>query len=354
MYTKVSFHKKRTLQKKLKLKNKLSQALVVIVFFLLGILLFWYIYKDYDFTDILTKIQTDFEYSWIWIATFAGILSHFIRAVRWRMLIMSLGYNPSISNSFAAVMVMYFANLVVPRSGEAVRCGIISKYEKVPFTKLLGTVVIERVIDLLVLMGLTFMVIIFEFDVILKFVDKNPEVKNKLIVLNAYKYYFIFTWVLGLVLLYLFKFQLRNTFLFKKIHSFSSGVVEGFKTIKKLEHKKTFWLHTFFIWILYFFLIYLCFFSFQPTKHLSALSGFTTLVMSSYGMATPIQGGVGAWHFMVTETLSIYGIDKELHGKIFALVAHGLITLSLLVAGTFAFISLPIINRKIKKRILKM
>ncbi len=271
--------------------------------------------------------------------------------MRWRMLIKQMGYDIRPINSFLAVMVNYIANLAVPRLGEVSRCGVIKQYEKVPFTQSFGTVIAERAIDLIMLFILFLVVFAAESPVILEFLQTNPEVSDK------FKFIFespMFIGIvaasgIGLILAFLVLRKRINHFkIYIKIKEFILNLLTGIKSVWQLEKKWLFILHTVFIWSMYFVMTYICFFAFDFTTGFSPLKGLTVFVLASFGMVAPVQGGIGAWHFMVTRTLLIFGVAIEPDGNAFALVVHGAQTLMLVLVGAMAIIALPLVNRKTK------
>ena len=143
-----------------------------------SVLLFWLVYRDQDWNVLLNVFRQDVDYTWIGIACVLGVASHISRAMRWQLLTASMGYKIRFWNSFMGVMIGYFANLAIPRMGELTRCGVVSKYEKVPFSYLLGTVVTERVIDMMILLVLTFVIVVTQFKVIVDFLNANQEIKE--------------------------------------------------------------------------------------------------------------------------------------------------------------------------------
>ncbi len=279
-----------------------------------------------------------------------GLLSHFSRAMRWNLLIEPLGYRPKVLNTFFAVMVMYLANLAFPRFGEVSRVGILKKYEKIPFRKLLGTVIIERTSDFFMTFIFLGIVLLTQLDVIIEFFRKNPELSKKLDNLPSVTSLIIIGIVFIIILLALFvlikKYFSKNIF-FLKIADFLKQIIEGVKTIKNMEKKYAFIAHTIFIWIMYFMMLYIVFYTYESMSQLTILMGLTVMVMGSFGMIAPVQGGIGAWHFMTIETLIIYGINTS-EAKIFALIMHGSMTLMLIVAGFLSLIALPIYNKNRK------
>ena len=129
-----------------------KQVIKFFAFLLVTVFLFWLVYRDQNFDDLMKVLRDDVDYTWIWVAIVFGLLSHVSRSLRWQMLTKSMGYRISFMNSFMGVMIGYFANMAIPRMGEFTRCGVVSEYENVPFSKLLGTVVTERVFDMIMLL----------------------------------------------------------------------------------------------------------------------------------------------------------------------------------------------------------
>ena len=263
------------------------------------------------------------------------------------MLIRPLGFNPKITNTFFSVMILYATNLIIPRGGEITRCTVLSRYEKIPFGKLVGTVVIERTTDTLILLVLVFVTVFLQFGVFRQFIENNPEFGQN--------FGFVFTlwfWVIafiagigGLFTIWKLRNVLKKIKIVAKLFELLYNFFEGIKSIKKLESPWVFIGHSLFIYLMYFLMMYVVFFSYQPTQHIGPLAGLTSFIMGGLAMLMPVQGGIGAWHFMVIETLSIYGLDK-LHAKDFALIAHTSMNLMILIIGGISFILLPFYNRK--------
>lgn len=326
----------------------------IIKFFLfLGVsaFLFWLVFRDQDWGELLKVLREDVDYTWVAVAAVMGIASHVSRAMRWQLLTASMGYRIRFWNSFMGVMIGYFANLAIPRMGEFTRCGVVGKYENVPFSKLLGTVVTERVIDLIILLSFTAVALVTQFRQVGIFLDDNPEIREKL------NHTLHSSWMLavvvgGVVLAVLcWKFFLRNR-LQGRIRSFAQGLKEGVLAVKHVERRGLFVAHSLFIWLMYFLMFYVSFFCFEFTSHLSMLVGLTIFVLSSFGMVAPVQGGVGAWHFMVIAALMIYlphTPDIGNLAKAFALLTHSSMTLLYIVVGVICVIALPLYNRDFLK-----
>ena len=322
------------------------------LFLAVSAFLFWLVYRDQNWDELLTVLKEDVNYFWIGVACVMGIASHVSRALRWQLLTASMGYRISFGNSFMGVMIGYFANMAIPRMGEFTRCGVVSKYENVPFSKLLGTVVTERVFDMIMLLLLTLVVVVSQFKQVGIFLDNNEEIKQKLYTMFHSPWTYVVLGVLSVGVADFFWFVRKGTF-FTRLHHFLSGMKEGLLTVKDVKHKWLFIGHTIFIWLMYFLMLYVCFFCFQFTSHLGPMVGLTVFVLSSYGMVAPVQGGVGAWHFMVIAALMIYlphTPNIESMAKTFALLTHGTMTLLYIVVGVICVILLPLYNNAAGKQ----
>lgn len=330
------------------MKKKILKTAQYLAFFVLGILLFWWVYRDMDMQKFKQQLPS-VSLWWLVVSFVFSILSHISRAIRWNMLIRPLGYNPRTINSFLSVLVMYLTNFIIPRAGELARCTVLGRYEKIPFTKLVGTVVIERTTDLLAMIVFAIGIILLQWPIFSKFLSQNPDVNAKLgSLFSVVHVIFAFLLLIGCIILVLaFRKKIKQTAFFQRISHLYYNFTEGIKAIGKLEHKWRYIGHTVFIYLMWLMALYVVFLSYPPTKHLSILTGMATFVMGGLAMVAPIQAGMGAWHFMVYQTLFIYGIDKEF-GKDFALIAHTTTNLFLLIIGVIALMILPVINRNLK------
>jgi glycosyltransferase 2 family protein len=317
--------------------------------------LFWYLYRDQNI-DLLISGLNKVDYYWIVLSVLIYILSHLIRALRWRILVKPLGYSPSLANSFFSVMSTYLANYALPRLGEVTRPTIIKKYENIPFPQTFGTIVTERIIDLLVLFILTFIVIITQFPIISQFLSENPETSNKMMFIGKLLLVFFFASVALIIVFWkFFRKKLQSNFLYKKIADLTKKFLEGLKTVFKLDQNFLFIFYSLLIWALYYFGLYVSFLAFDFTKDINLVNTMTVFVIGSYGMVAPSQGGLGTWHIMTSKALVIIGIAgatislQNQNAEFFALVHHGAQTLMVLLVGSISIILLPVVNRKNKK-----
>lgn len=326
------------------MKKVVIKTIRFLAFFALGIFIFWLIYKDQDIERIKSVLKNEVNYFWVVLALFIGLLSHISRTVRWGLMIEPIGHKPRFINTFLAVMVGYLMNMAFPRMGEVTRCGVLSRYEKISFTKLFGTVVAERLVDMVSLLILLGIVIAAQFGKMLSFVHENPEIEEKLI--SVFTSPFLFAAVFLLIILFVvFRKAFKHTLIFKKLSEILKNFKEGFISIRSIKRKGWFYFHSALIWTLYYLMLYVTFFAFDFTSGLNPIAGLTTFVIASFGMVAPVQGGIGAWHFMATEALLLYGVPRE-NGVIFAFVSHTSTTSMIIIIGLISLLVLPFINRR--------
>jgi uncharacterized protein (TIRG00374 family) len=326
------------------LKKVIIKTIQFLAFFVLGAFIFWLIYKDQDIERIKTVLKNEVNYFWVVLALFIGLLSHISRTLRWGLMIEPISHKPRVINTFLAVMVGYLMNMAFPRMGEVARCGVLSRYEKISFTKLFGTVVAERLVDMVSLLILLCIVIVSQFGKMLGFLHQNPEIKQKLLAVVSSPYLLAGV-VLLFFLFFLFRKKFKNTLVFRKLIGILKNFKEGFISIKSIKRKGWFIFHSVFIWTLYYLMLYVTFFAFGFTNHLNPIAGLTTFVLASFGMVAPVQGGIGAWHFMAIEALLLYGVARE-NGVIFAFVSHTSTTGMIIILGIISLLVLPFINRR--------
>lgn len=334
--------------------KKILNVVKYLAFFGVGVLVFWWVYKD-EPMDKYKAAFKDLNYFWIIVSILFSILSQVSRAMRWNMLIRPLGYRPKLYNSYLSVLILYFVNLLLPRAGEVFRCTILSRYEKIPFAKLAGTVFVERLADVITLMILAVVIFLSQLGVFVSFFNTHPELQEN--VRNIFSLRNILIAV-GILVLFGIAFLLFNRYyqrnhadsgnsFIKRLKLLKQHFMEGIQSIAKLENRWLFIGHTLFIFLMWLFMLYVIFKAYPSTQHLSLEVGMITFLMGGLAMLMPVQGGIGPWHFMVYETLFIYGIDKA-DGKVFALIAHACTNLIYLFLGLAALLIIPIINSRRK------
>lgn len=328
-------------------KKVLNTSFKVLIPLLFGGLLLWYLYKDLDIADIWTTVKVGVRYDIILLSLVFGLLANVIRGLRWELLIDSIGEKARRANIINAVLGNYALNLVLPRVGEIWRCGVITKYDKIPFTKLFGTLLIDRVCDTLTVGLITLLIFIFNFPFFKSFFARNPEL------MDGFSQMFNSIWIYATVIILavlvwlVFKYMSKFT-LVQKAKAMLKNIWVGLESILLLKYKGRFILQTIGIWGCYFLYFYITFYAFDFTRDLGIGVGLIAFIMSSIGVAVPVQGGIGAWHFMVIATLMIFNVNEN-DAAAFAFVVHTVQTVWAGLCGLVAIIALPIMNKDKKE-----
>jgi len=331
------------------LNRRILDVFKIVFFLALGAFFIWLFMHNLT-QEEKKEIYTSFigaNYWWIGLSLIFGILSHVSRSVRWQILLEPMGYNPGIKNAFFAVMIGYFANLALPRLGEVTRCGILSKYEKIPFQKSFGTVVTERGLDLISLV-LAFLINFFiHIDKLSLFKEteffKNVNTKYNQIENPGYMYIITGLFIVAIaVLLYKSRHRISHTKFYKKLKEIINGFWEGIKSLTKI--KKPFWFifHSIFIWIMYLLMTWVVFNSLPETRDLGLDAGLAVLVFASLGIIV-VQGGIGIYPWIVAEILALFYIPETKGYAMGWLLWTGQ-TLMVIIAGILSMTLLPIIN----------
>lgn len=289
------------------------------------------------------------NYFWILVSFVFAFLSHISRTLRWMILLEPMGYIPRKKNAFLALMIGYFANLALPRLGEITRCGILTKYEKIPMQKSFGTVVTERALDLIML-GLIFIFSFFvhinklklfkESALYLNISEKYSKIENP----NTIFYAIIVIAVIVVFLFLKFRHRISHFKIYIKIKNIYFGFLEGLKSLATI--KKPFWFifHTIFIWLMYLSMTWIIFFCLPETSHLNLGVGLAVLVFGSIAIVL-VQGGIGIYPWIVAEILVLFAIPSTTGYALGWLLWTGQ-TVMVIITGLISMILLPIINNK--------
>ncbi len=326
-------------------KQIFRKTIQIILPLALGLVLLWVLYRDQDWDKMMADIKTA-DYRILLFSLIFGLFANTVRGVRWGMLIDSLGQRVKRKNTVCAVLGNYAINLAIPfRAGEIWRCGIIAKYEKVPFSKLLGTLFVDRIMDTFMVGLITLSLCVFNLSFFRNFFAENPPaVIETLYTIISSVWTYIIIIVLALLVWFVFT-KMKHLHFIQKASSLISNVWEGIKSLWKIEHKMRFIIQTILIWGGYFLYFYTTFFAFDFTKDLGIVIGLLAFAMSSIGVAAPVQGGIGVWHFMVIFTLVTFGVN-DTDAKTFAFVVFAIQNAWMVLTGLFAIVALPILNRE--------
>lgn len=327
-----------------------KNILIYTSLFMVGLVLFWLQYRHSNW-EAIKQGWLETNYFWIVISVLLGLLSHYSRAIRWKMLIKPLGYDPKVNNIFLSILVMYFTNLIIPRGGEVARCTVLAKYEKIPASKLIGTMIVERIADTLTMIGLAVIIFIINIGVLQEFFKVHPQLgENFTKLLSLTNILLGITVVVLIIVIFFLLKPFKNSKFSERINKIKRELKEGIKSILMLENRWYFIGHTLFIFLMWLMMLYVIFLAYPPTNHLTIWIAMFTFMMSGLAMLAPVQAGIGAWHFMVIESLVLFGIERS-NGQTFALIAHSTTSLIYLLLGGIALILLPVFNpvKKVKE-----
>lgn len=324
--------------------KQFKKILQIVIPLALAALLFWWVYRDMDFSKLGKVFREGINYEWFILSAALSVLSVVVRGLRWHQLVEPVCPGGRRKIIILSIFVSYAANMLLPRAGEVARCGILKKSDGLSFTKTLGTVITERVFDMLCLLLIAVVTVLMQMGFFRNFFMENPASLEKLIHLITSPIIWGSLFVV-IVLSFVLRNRIRHLKFYERINGFVMKLWEGMKSITTLKHPFLFVFWSLSIWSIYFLMFYIAkyFFSFDvPLGVLAMLSGF---VMGSFGVVAPVQGGIGAYHFMVIYTLMFYGIAESDAG-IFALVIHGLQTVISLLCGLIAYIWIQLLDKR--------
>jgi len=329
----------------LNLKRSLTQALKFIAFLIAGIALLWLAFRKVNFSELIIRLS-EARYEWLILSIIFASLAYVSRARRWVLLVNPLGYKPGFRNTFYAIMIGYLANIALPRLGEVIRCIALGRKEKIPASQLFGTVVIERTVDVISCLLIMIVMLLVKGSMLGSFLMENVynPLREKIILLFGSTLVF---WIallvlmfVSLYLIYRFRNNLRKIRFFDKLFNVLKGIITGLKTIMTLERKKEFLFHTLFIWTNYAIMTWVVFFSLKSTSSLDFADGIFILILGSISTLVPVQGGIGAFHFIISRGLNvIYGISLE-DGLAYAVLSHESQLIFSAILGFIAFYAL--------------
>lgn len=327
--------------------NKAKSLLTISISLVFAVVFMWLALRGLEFDKILESVSKA-NYFWIIAASAFGLLAYWLRAVRWNLLLEPLGHQISNSNSLWTISFGYLMNLTIPRSGELARSTALFGVEKVPVDKSFGTIILERVIDLVCMLIFLGFTLAFKYDAILAFYTQSGFKFNPNIFIA-----FILIFTLGTFLFFKFKKHfLKYGFIAKIIH-FIDGIFMGLTSIFKLKQKTKFILYTIGIWMSYYFAAYLVCFALPETSHFSPADGLFIIVVGTLGMIVPASGGIGAFHFALKLGIGalFLSLGKSFEegteiGLSYAFLSH---TMQLVIMLIMGLISIPILAKAREK-----
>ena len=325
-------------------RKKIFKKLLQVVFpLLLGTFILVWVYRDFNFQRVGEVLTGQMNYGWIALSLVFGVFANLFRGWRWKLALEPLDEHPKTANCIYAIFISYASNLVIPRVGEVTRCGVLSKYDQVSFSKSLGTVVSERMIDTLCVGLITGLVLLSQMPVFATFfAETGTNVGRYAEVLTSGHFYLIILCTLAVFLLAFF--LVRSIALFAKLKGILQNIWQGIIALKDIKQIPLYVCYTIGIWGCYFLEFYLAFYAFEFSAQLGITAGLVMFVVGTLAVIVPTPNGAGPWHFAIMTMMMLYGVGKEDAG-IFALLVHGIQTFLLILLGIYGLSALPFTNK---------
>ncbi len=323
--------------------NNLRAVLRIIFPLVLGGMILWWMYRGFDWSSLEHALSSEMDWRWMWLSFPFGILAQVFRALRWRQVLRPMGEQPRIHTSVNAIFLSYASSLVVPRVGEILRCGVLKRYDSISFNRGLGTVVTERVVDMLFVAFLSFIIFVLQIPEFLEFFEQTG-VSITAIFDRFTTAGWIVTAVSVILIALMGLYLLCRYKLFKRTRSVFGELLEGLLSIRQVEGKGLFIFYSFAIWACYFFHFYLTFFCFSFTETLGVDVALTAFVVGTFAVLVPTPNGAGPWHFAIKTVLMLNGVSND-DGALFALIVHTVQTLLVAILGIYALVALACTRR---------
>lgn len=328
-----------------------KKIITVVLSVLVGVFFMWLATRGLDFKEIQNYFANA-NYFWVALAAVFGLLAYWFRAVRWNIMFEPMGYRSSVSNSFWSISFGYLMNLTIPRSGELARATALYKVEKIPVENSFGTIVLERIIDLLCMMLFLILTFVLKSDAIQAF-WQQAQSGSQSGSSSLLGYGIAGIGLLGAILFFSLRKKLEKNAFFAKIYKIVDGLLDGLLSIFKLRKPGVFIFHSLMIWVCYYLAAYLVCFALPETAHFSIADGFFLIVVGTFGMMVPASGGIGAFHFALKIGVGalFLSMGKSFEegaqvGLAYAFISH---TMQLVIMLVMGLISIPMLAKAKKE-----
>lgn len=321
------------------MKKKTKKAVKIIIPLLLAVFFGWYTFSKIPVAVVIPYFKSA-NYNWIALGVFFGFLSHLSRAYRWKYMLEPMGYTLRFPNSLMAVFITYLANYGIPRSGEVLRALVLTNYEDVPFEKGFGTIIAERVADLIVILGIITITLFLQFDFIYNILEQSFQ-PTKLIIGGL-----VMIGIFAMLFIYI---KRSNSKIALKINKFLKGLMEGILSIFKMKHKWSFIFHTLFIWGMYVLMFYITTFAIADLDNIPFGAVLIAFIAASFTIAAT-NGGIFVYPLAVMSAFTLFDVP-EAPSLAFGWIIWSSQTIMIVIFGSLSFVFLPIYNRINKKSV---
>ena len=314
---------------------------------MLGIGILWWMYRGTDWRDFMHCVFHDMHWGWMALSLVFGVLPQLFRAWRWRMALKPLGEQPRARVCADAIFLSYASSLVVPRIGEVARCGTLKKYDGVSFSKSLGTVLTERLVDSVMVILLTAVAVLSQLPVLLQFLRTTGMSLDQVLGRFTGTGYVV-TALCAVAVLGFGYYLFKNLSFFSKSREIARNIWTGIRSLRDVKNLPLYLFYSLGIWVGYFLHFYIAFFCFDFTCGINPVAAFLIFCVGTFAVLVPTPNGAGPWHFAVKTMLILYGV-AEPQAILFALVVHTIQTMEVVLLGAYGWADLALLQRNIRK-----
>ncbi|MBQ5880378.1 MAG: flippase-like domain-containing protein [Bacteroidaceae bacterium] len=304
-------------------------------------------YRGTDWRDFMHCVFHDMHWGWMALSLVFGVLPQLFRAWRWRMALKPLGEQPRARVCADAIFLSYASSLVVPRIGEVARCGTLKKYDGVSFSKSLGTVLTERLVDSVMVILLTAVAVLSQLPVLLQFLRTTGMSLDQVLGRFTGTGYVV-TALCAVAVLGFGYYLFKNLSFFSKSREIARNIWTGIRSLRDVKNLPLYLFYSLGIWVGYFLHFYIAFFCFDFTCGINPVAAFLIFCVGTFAVLVPTPNGAGPWHFAVKTMLILYGV-AEPQAILFALVVHTIQTMEVVLLGAYGWADLALLQRNIRK-----
>lgn len=329
------------------MRKILTNILKTLLPFVLGIGILWWMYRGTDWRDFMHCVFHDMHWGWMALSLVFGVLPQLFRAWRWRMALKPLGEQPRARVCADAIFLSYASSLVVPRIGEVARCGTLKKYDGVSFSKSLGTVLTERLVDSVMVILLTAVAVLSQLPVLLQFLRTTGMSLDQVLGRFTGTGYVV-TALCAVAVLGFGYYLFKNLSFFSKSREIARNIWTGIRSLRDVKNLPLYLFYSLGIWVGYYLHFYIAFFCFDFTSGINPVAAFLIFCVGTFAVLVPTPNGAGPWHFAVKTMLILYGV-AEPQAILFALVVHTIQTMEVVLLGAYGWADLALLQRNIRK-----
>lgn len=329
------------------MRKILTNILKTLLPFVLGIGILWWMYRGTDWRDFMHCVSHEMHWGWMALSLVFGVLPQLFRAWRWRMALKPLGEQPRARVCADAIFLSYASSLVVPRIGEVARCGTLKKYDGVSFSKSLGTVLTERLVDSVMVILLTAVAVLSQLPVLLQFLRTTGMSLDQVLCRFTGTGYVV-TVLCAVAVLGFGYYLFKNLSFFSKSREIARNIWTGIRSLRDVKNLPLYLFYSLGIWVGYYLHFYIAFFCFDFTCGINPVAAFLIFCVGTFAVLVPTPNGAGPWHFAVKTMLILYGV-AEPQAILFALVVHTIQTMEVVLLGAYGWADLALLQRNIRK-----